>query len=53
MKIYLDLLPDYRKQEIKRKKTFHAILVEEMLFLAPIILLILILCYRMIFKETF
>ena len=43
MKIYLDLLPDYRKMEIKRKKTFRAILGEEILFLAPIVLLILIL----------
>lgn len=43
MKIYLDLLPDYRKQEIKRKKIFHTILREEILFLAPIILFILIL----------
>jgi len=43
MKIYLDLLPDYRKKEIKRKKTFHAILGEEILFLAPVVLFILIL----------
>jgi len=43
MKIYLDLLPDYRKQEIRRKKTFHTILSEEILFLAPVILFILIL----------
>ena len=43
MKIYLDLLPDYRKQEIKRKKTLHSILRGEALFLLPIILLILIL----------
>lgn len=43
MKIYLDLLPDYRKQEIKRKKTFRTILREEMLFLLPIIVLIMIL----------
>ena len=43
MKIYLDLLPDYRKQEIKRKNFFHAILGEEMLFLVPVILFILIL----------
>lgn len=43
MKICLDLLPDYRKQEIKRKKTFHSILRGEVLFLLPVILLILIL----------
>ena len=43
MKIYLDLLPEQRKQEIKRKKTFRSILREEVLFLFPIIAFIFIL----------
>jgi len=43
MKIYLDLLPQQRKQEIKRKKTFRSILREEVLFLFPVIAFIIIL----------
>lgn len=43
MKIYLDLLPMQKKQEIKRKKIFGIILHEEFLFLSPIIVLIFIL----------
>jgi Tfp pilus assembly protein PilN len=43
MKIYLDLLPQQIKQEIKRKKLFRNILSEEALFLLPFIALIFIL----------
>lgn len=43
MKIYLDLLPDNRKKEIRRKKTFRSILKGEALFLLPVVLFILIL----------
>lgn len=43
MKIYLDLLPEQRKQELKRKKTYRKILHEEVLFSLPIIVLIIIL----------
>ena len=43
MKIYLDLLPQQRKQEIKRKKLFRKILKGEILFLFPFIVLIVIL----------
>jgi Tfp pilus assembly protein PilN len=43
MKISLDLLPEQRKQEIKRRKTFRMILREEALFLLPLVLFILIL----------
>jgi hypothetical protein len=43
MKIYLDLLPQERKDELKRKKTFSAILSREMLFLFPVIVFIVIL----------
>lgn len=43
MRIYLDLLPTERKQEIKRKKLFRAILREEFLFIIPVIVFIFIL----------
>lgn len=43
MKIYIDLLPEQRKQEIKRNRTFRTILREEFLFLLPILLFICIL----------
>jgi Tfp pilus assembly protein PilN len=43
MKIYLDLLPAQRKQEIKRKKKFRDILREEVLFLFPVIVFIFVL----------
>lgn len=43
MRIYLDLLPQQRKQEIKRKKLFNKILREEFLFLLPLVVLIFIL----------
>jgi Tfp pilus assembly protein PilN len=43
MKIYLDLLPQQRKQEIKRKKLFLKILREEALFLLPIVVFVVIL----------
>jgi Tfp pilus assembly protein PilN len=43
MKIYLDLLPQQRKQEIKRRRLFRKILREEALFLLPFIVLIFIL----------
>lgn len=40
MKIYLDLLPGEKKQEIRRKKLFRKILFEEFLFLLPILLFV-------------
>ena len=43
MKIYLDLLPQGKKNELKRKKIFRIILREEMLFLLPVIFFIVIL----------
>ncbi|EKD58248.1 MAG: hypothetical protein ACD_56C00165G0003 [uncultured bacterium] len=43
MKIYLDLLPQEKKNELKRIKLFRRILREEMLFLVPIIIFIIIL----------
>ncbi|HOX10394.1 MAG TPA: PilN domain-containing protein [Candidatus Moranbacteria bacterium] len=43
MKISIDLLPQQRKQEIKRKKIFHKILRGEFLFLLPIFIFICIL----------
>jgi len=43
MKIYLDLLPQERKNEFKRKKSFAAILHRELLFLFPILVFIVIL----------
>lgn len=54
MKIYLDLLPKQRKDELKREKLFHKILRQELLFLFPIILLIIILCnifYLLLFQR--
>lgn len=44
MKIYLDLLPKKRKDELKREKLFHRILRQEYLFLFPVFLFIIILC---------
>lgn len=43
MKICLDLLPQQRKQEIKKKKLFLRILENEVLFIFPIFVLIVIL----------
>lgn len=43
MKIYLDLLPQEKKNELKRTKIFRRILREEMLFLVPLIIFIAIL----------
>jgi Tfp pilus assembly protein PilN len=43
MKIYLDLLPKERKQELKRKKIFRKILRQEILFLVPLFVFIIIL----------
>jgi Tfp pilus assembly protein PilN len=43
MKIYLDLLPKQKKEEIKRKKLFRKILGEEALFLLPVVVFIFIL----------
>lgn len=43
MKISIDLLPEQRKQEIKRKKMFHTILRGEFLFFLPIFIFICIL----------
>lgn len=42
MKIYLDLLPEERKNEIKRKKLFRLIIKQEILFLFPLLVLIVI-----------
>lgn len=43
MKIYLDLLPQEKKKELKRKKIFRRVLHEEMLFLLPVVVFISIL----------
>jgi len=43
MKIFIDLLPQQRKQEIRRKKIFHKILRGEFLFFLPICIFICIL----------
>ena len=43
MRIYLDLLPQQKKQEVKRKKIFRQILKGELLFLVPFAVLIFIL----------
>jgi type IV pilus assembly protein PilN len=42
MKIYIDLLPEERKNEIKRKKLFRLIVKQEVLFLFPLLVLIVI-----------
>ena len=44
MKIYLDLLPKQRRNELKREIFFRKILHQEFLFLLPIIFFIAILC---------
>lgn len=44
MKIYLDLLPQEKKKELKRKKIFRRILHEEIFFLMPLFVFIIILC---------
>lgn len=43
MKIYLDLLPKERKDELKRGKFFREILREEFLFFLPIVVFVIIL----------
>lgn len=43
MKIYINLLPDSRKREIIRKKRLKNIIKQEMMFLFPVIIFILIL----------
>ncbi len=43
MRIYLDLLPEERKQEEKKKKLFRKILWQELRFLLPVISFIVIL----------
>lgn len=43
MRIYLDLLPKQKKNELRRKKIFRRILSDEFLFLLPVVLFILIL----------
>jgi len=43
MKIYLDLLPQDRKDELKRKEAFVTTLCRELLFLFPILVFIVIL----------
>jgi Tfp pilus assembly protein PilN len=42
MKIYIDLLPEERKNEIKRKKLLRLIVKQEVLFLFPLLVLIVI-----------
>ena len=44
MKIYLDLLPEEKKEEIKRKKIFLSALGQETLFILPMAVFILFLC---------
>ncbi|KKQ46436.1 MAG: Fimbrial assembly family protein [Candidatus Moranbacteria bacterium GW2011_GWC2_37_8] len=43
MKIYLDLLPQEKKNELRRSKIFRRILHEEMLFLVPLVIFIALL----------
>lgn len=43
MRIYLDLLPDERKQEKKKKKLFKKILRQELRFFMPVVSFIIIL----------
>lgn len=43
MRIYIDLLPEERKQEKKKKKLFRKILWQELRFLIPVIFFIIIL----------
>ena len=43
MKIYLDLLPQERKDELKRKKTFAVIIRRQLLFLFPMAVFMVIL----------
>ncbi len=40
MKIYLDLLPEQRKKELKRRKIFRKILEESILFMLPVFVFI-------------
>jgi Tfp pilus assembly protein PilN len=42
MKVYLDLLPEERKQEIKRKKRFWIFIKQEILFIFPLLILLVI-----------
>lgn len=43
MKIYLDLLPQEKKNQIKRNKLFQRILHEELLFVVPLLVFIILL----------
>lgn len=43
MRIYLDLLPEDKKKELKRKKTFRLIIKREVLFAFPLIVFLVIL----------
>lgn len=43
MKIYLDLLPEERKKEIRRKNIFSVIVSQEIISLAPILFLVFVL----------
>lgn len=43
MKIYLNLLPDSKKEAIKRKKRIRNIIKQELLFLFPVVIFIVIL----------
>jgi len=40
MKIYLDLLPEERKEEIKKRKTFYMIIRKELRFFMPIVVFV-------------
>jgi hypothetical protein len=42
MKVHLDLLPDDRKEEIKRKKRFWIFIKQELLFIFPLLILLVI-----------
>lgn len=53
MKINIDLLPNQRKLELKRNKLFRKILGEEILFLFPILVFVIILCniYYLLYSQ--
>lgn len=53
MRINIDLLPKERKLELKRNKLFRKILGEELLFLFPVIVFIVILCniYYLLYSQ--
>lgn len=52
MKIYLDLLPEERKEEIKRKKLFFQVIRQEMLFTIPVLFFVFILVLVNLLLKT-